>query len=128
MWIIWGKLVAHHLCRPIVQCIYSSKPIFTSRTHCRASLPFDTAMLAFSDPTPERDKLSDPGPVVGAEREQSQHPDMDGKRMRFSQSPVLGPLNQPNLPVRVRTQTYVQSRCYELCMTPKNIVIYFVPF
>uniref|UniRef100_A0A8C8CRC1 Sorbin and SH3 domain containing 1 n=1 Tax=Oncorhynchus tshawytscha TaxID=74940 RepID=A0A8C8CRC1_ONCTS len=52
------------------------------------------------DPTPERDKLSDPGPVVGAEREQSQHPDMDGKRMRFSQSPVLGPLNQPNLPVR----------------------------
>ncbi|XP_045575263.1 sorbin and SH3 domain-containing protein 1 isoform X9 [Salmo salar] len=25
---------------------------------------------------------------------------MDGKRMRFSQSPVLGPLNQPNLPVR----------------------------
>ncbi|XP_031691731.1 sorbin and SH3 domain-containing protein 1 isoform X1 [Oncorhynchus kisutch] len=52
------------------------------------------------DPTPERDKLSDPGPVVGAEREQSQHPDMDGKRMRFSQSPVLSPLNQPNLPVR----------------------------
>ncbi|XP_055775613.1 sorbin and SH3 domain-containing protein 1 isoform X1 [Salvelinus fontinalis] len=52
------------------------------------------------DPTPERDKLSDPGPVVGAEREQSQHPDMDGKRMKFSQSPVLGPLNQPNLPVR----------------------------
>uniref|UniRef100_A0A673WFT9 Sorbin and SH3 domain containing 1 n=1 Tax=Salmo trutta TaxID=8032 RepID=A0A673WFT9_SALTR len=52
------------------------------------------------DPTPERDKLSDPGPVVGAEREQSKHPDMDGKRMRFSQSPVLGPLNQPNLPVR----------------------------
>ncbi|XP_070980667.1 sorbin and SH3 domain-containing protein 1 isoform X2 [Oncorhynchus clarkii lewisi] len=52
------------------------------------------------DPTPERDKLSDPGPVVGEEREQSQHPDMDGKRMRFSQSPVLGPLNQPNLPVR----------------------------
>nr|XP_046209547.1 sorbin and SH3 domain-containing protein 1-like isoform X4 [Oncorhynchus gorbuscha] len=52
------------------------------------------------DHTPERDKLSDPGPVVGAEREQSQYPDMDGKRMRFSQSPVLGPLNQPNLPVR----------------------------
>ncbi|CAB1343409.1 unnamed protein product, partial [Coregonus sp. 'balchen'] len=47
------------------------------------------------DPTQERDKLPDPGPVVGTEREQSQHPDMDGKRMRYSQSPVLGPLNQP---------------------------------
>uniref|UniRef100_A0A4W5P0U7 Sorbin and SH3 domain containing 1 n=1 Tax=Hucho hucho TaxID=62062 RepID=A0A4W5P0U7_9TELE len=52
------------------------------------------------DPTPERDKSPDPGPVVGRERELSQHPDMDGKRMRYSQSHVLGPLNQPIVPVR----------------------------
>nr|XP_046214960.1 sorbin and SH3 domain-containing protein 1-like isoform X3 [Oncorhynchus gorbuscha] len=52
------------------------------------------------DPTPERDKSPDPGPVVGTERELSQHPDMDGKRMRYSQSHILGPLNQPIVPVR----------------------------
>ncbi|XP_038816064.1 sorbin and SH3 domain-containing protein 1-like [Salvelinus namaycush] len=52
------------------------------------------------DPTPERDKSPDPGPVVGTERELSQHPDMDGKRMRYSQSRVLVPLNQPIVPVR----------------------------
>ncbi|XP_045556660.1 sorbin and SH3 domain-containing protein 1 isoform X2 [Salmo salar] len=52
------------------------------------------------DPTPERDKSPDPGPVVGTERELRQHPDMDGKRMRYSQSHILGPLNQPIVPVR----------------------------
>ncbi|KAM9395156.1 sorbin and SH3 domain-containing protein 1-like isoform 3-T4 [Salvelinus alpinus] len=52
------------------------------------------------DPTPERDKSPDPGPVVGTERELRQHPDMDGKRMRYSQSRVLVPLNQPIVPVR----------------------------
>ncbi|XP_024280198.1 sorbin and SH3 domain-containing protein 1 isoform X2 [Oncorhynchus tshawytscha] len=52
------------------------------------------------DPTPERDKSPDPGPVVGTERELSQHPNMDGKRMRYSQSHILGPLNQPIVPVR----------------------------
>ncbi|KAL0964241.1 hypothetical protein UPYG_G00321230 [Umbra pygmaea] len=52
------------------------------------------------DPTPERDKSTDPGPVVGTESETNQHPEMDGKRMRFSQSPVLSPLNQPIAPVR----------------------------
>ncbi|XP_055757894.1 sorbin and SH3 domain-containing protein 1-like isoform X4 [Salvelinus fontinalis] len=52
------------------------------------------------DPTPERDKSPDPGPVFGTERELRQHPDMDGKRMRYSQSRVLVPLNQPIVPVR----------------------------
>ncbi|XP_045556662.1 sorbin and SH3 domain-containing protein 1 isoform X4 [Salmo salar] len=63
-------------------------------------LQHNRAMLAFSDPTPERDKSPDPGPVVGTERELRQHPDMDGKRMRYSQSHILGPLNQPIVPVR----------------------------
>uniref|UniRef100_A0A3P8YXG7 Sorbin and SH3 domain containing 1 n=1 Tax=Esox lucius TaxID=8010 RepID=A0A3P8YXG7_ESOLU len=50
--------------------------------------------------TPEKDKAPDLGRVVGTEREPSQHPEMDGKRMRFSQSSLLGPLNQPIVPVR----------------------------
>ncbi|KAJ8014322.1 hypothetical protein DPEC_G00039040 [Dallia pectoralis] len=52
------------------------------------------------DHTPERGKAPDPGPVVGTEREPTQHSEMDGKRMRFSQSSILGPLNQPIAPVR----------------------------
>ncbi|XP_040906509.1 sorbin and SH3 domain-containing protein 1 [Toxotes jaculatrix] len=48
------------------------------------------------DPTPERDKLPDPG------RDSfSPVPDMDGKRLRLSlHSPVLSPLNKPIVPVR----------------------------
>uniref|UniRef100_A0A4W5NNV3 Sorbin and SH3 domain containing 1 n=1 Tax=Hucho hucho TaxID=62062 RepID=A0A4W5NNV3_9TELE len=80
--------------------ITSTKAPFAYPSTIKTVNPTIVLLQHNRDPTPERDKLSDPGPVVGAEREQSQHPDMDGKRMRFSQSPVLGPLNQPNLPVR----------------------------
>lgn len=65
---------------------------------------FDVLIFCVTDPTPERDKSPEPG------RDSiSPVPDMDWKRLRLSlNSPVLSPLNQPIVPVRVSDKTSCQ--------------------
>ncbi|KAM7409125.1 hypothetical protein PAMA_002707 [Pampus argenteus] len=83
-------------CHPpssIYPCTSTVNPTIVLLQHNREQ---QKHLCHLEDPTPERDKSPDPGrdwvrPV----------PDMDGKRPRLSvQSPVLGPLNKPIVPVR----------------------------